>query len=87
VGAILVELWRKMFRILDDVKESVVLAGMELAKVAMQLTSRLCHAEEEGAVEVLGEVLPLLLQTGLVDRSKEVQAVAIMTLVKLVKGR
>jgi hypothetical protein len=37
--------------------------------------------------EVVEIVLPLLLKRGLLERSKEAQAVSILTLVKVIKGQ
>jgi hypothetical protein len=47
-------LWALGFKVLDDVKETVALAGLELAKSLSQLTARLCNREESSADNVRG---------------------------------
>lgn len=88
-GRRLESVWVTAFRAVDDLKESVQLAGIDLAKSLTQLTGRLSNREEapgEEVKEVVGVVLPLLLTQGLVSKAKEVQAVAVMMLVRMVKG-
>ena len=88
-GGRLEKAWVTGFRAVDDLKESVQLAGIDLAKSLMQLTGRLSNREEtpgEEVREVVGVVLPLLLTQGLVSKAKEVQAVAVVMLVRMVKG-
>lgn len=74
VRDLLEELWRRTFRIVDDMKESVAASGVDLAKALMTLTCRLCQegegAGQDEAKEVLGVVLPLLLQSGITSASK-----------------
>lgn len=89
IGRLIEKLWVIAFRALDDLKESVQLAGLDLAKSLSQLSARLTNREETPAAdvqEVVRVLLPLILTQGLPSKAKEVQAVAVFTLVRLVKG-
>ncbi len=71
-------------------QESVVLAGVDLAKSLASLSARLT-ARTEGAPApqvhaVVGVLLPLFLEKGMVSACKEVQGVSVLTLVRVVKG-
>lgn len=82
-------LWIIGFRALDDLKESVQMAGMDLAKGLLQMTGRLSNTQESPAAEVeevVRVILPLLLSQGLPSKAKEVQGVAVLVLLRVVKG-
>lgn len=71
-------------------QESVVLAGVDLAKSLGSLSARFAGRTEGAPAPqvqaVVGVLLPLLLDKGLVSTCKEVQGVAVLTLVRIVKG-
>ena len=52
VENIMEKLWNLCFRTLDDMKESVCFAGLEMAKSLSQLTARLTNREETPADQV-----------------------------------
>jgi hypothetical protein len=74
----------------QNAQESVVLAGVDLAKSLGSLSARFT-ARTEGAPAaqvhaVVGVLLPLFLEKGLVSACKEVQGVSVLSLVRVVKG-
>lgn len=82
------QIWEVAFKVLDDIKGSVRKAAEKLCKV---LTGILIRQLESGSESVharamLKEVMPFLFSTrGLESSSKEVQAFALMTVLKLTK--
>lgn len=75
---------------IDDIKESVRQAGFALARALRSATLRLVdkrHGASGGdAKEAVAAVLPFLLEKGLVSPVKEVQALAIDVIAKLVQA-
>ena len=81
-------LWDVCLRVIDDIKETVRLAGEGMCRSLRSLTLRLCDAHHSGPSEVketIEIVLPILLQKGLISPVKEVQALSMDVIMKLVK--
>ncbi|KAJ1961419.1 proteasome component M29, partial [Dimargaris xerosporica] len=79
-------LWQMAFRALDDIKESVGLAGLRLCRVLQTLTLQLCDASATHAREakpVLATVIPFLLQQGLSSVVAAVKAFSLQMLLQL----
>ena len=84
----LARLWELCLRAIDDIKETVRLAGEGMCRSLRSLTLRLCDAHHSGPSEVketIKIVLPILLQKGLISPVKEVQALSMDVIMKLVK--
>ena len=80
--------WNVCLRLIDDIKETVRIAGEGLCRSVRSLTIRLCDAHHSGPNEVKGTiqiVLPILLKRGLLSTVKEVQALSMDVIMKLVK--
>jgi len=80
--------WDVCLRLIDDIKETVRIAGEVLCRSVRSLTLRLCDAHHSGPSEVkrtIEIVLPILLERGLLSTVKEVQALSMDVLMKLVK--
>jgi hypothetical protein len=60
VRELLEQLWGLGMRVLDDMKESVALAGLELARSLSQLTARLCNRDETPPEQVCCDAQRLL---------------------------
>lgn len=82
------ELWTMSFRALDDIKESVRKAAFLAAKTLMNITVRYCdpvyHSPSKGQ-KIMNEMMPFLLQKGLVNNSEEVKTYSLSTILKLTK--
>ncbi|KAJ3274310.1 hypothetical protein HDV01_003154 [Terramyces sp. JEL0728] len=82
------ELWTMSFRALDDIKESVRKAAFLAAKTLMNITVRYCdpvyHSPSKGQ-KIMDDMMPFLLQKGLVNNSEEVRAYSLSTILKLTK--
>lgn len=71
-------LWSKLFRALDDVKESVRIAAEAALKRIGKVTVGLCKAEAgSSGTEAVGKVLPVLINEGLLSSVKEIRAMAL----------
>ena len=80
--------WDVCLRLIDDIKETVRVAGEGLCRSVRSLTLRLCDAHHSGPSEVkrtIEIVLPILLERGLMSTVKEVQALSMDVIMKLVK--
>ena len=82
-------LWTDLFRVMDDIKESVRVAagkaGQSLARVSIKMCDTTSGSAKAGEA-ALKAVLPPLLEKGLVSSVAEVKAVAISTLMKLTRS-
>lgn len=66
------------------------MAGLDLAKSLCTLSARLCNRDEtpaEQVKDVVGLLLPILLQRGLLEKNKHVQALSVLTLCRVIKGQ
>ncbi|KAJ3256608.1 hypothetical protein HK103_005242 [Boothiomyces macroporosus] len=82
------ELWTMSFRALDDIKESVRKAAFLAAKTLMNITVRYCdpvYHSPSKSQKIMNEMMPFLLQKGLVNNSEEVKAYSLSTILKLTK--
>ena len=82
------KIWDVCLRVIDDIKETVRIAGEGLCRSVRSLTLRLCDAHHSGPSEVkgtIGIVLPIMLERGLLSTVKEVQALSMDVIMKLVK--
>ncbi|RYE96402.1 MAG: hypothetical protein EOO41_04630, partial [Methanobacteriota archaeon] len=77
----MVPLWKAAVRAIDDVKESVRIAGIMLLKTLGKLTVRLCDAtagaSKDGARAVLAAALPFLLNEGITSSIADAQGACI----------
>eukprot|EP00850_Spirogloea_muscicola_P011192 SM000068S20624 [mRNA] locus=s68:662290:671519:+ [translate_table: standard] len=90
VGNFLERLWLMAIRTMDDIKESVRVAGQRLATSVSNLSVRLCdpaltspRADVDRAVAI---VLPFLLSQGLGSAVADVQRLCLKAITKIVKG-
>jgi len=82
-------LWADIFRVMDDIKESVRLAAHKAAQALTRLSVKMCDGAISGPK--LGEravraILPPLMEKGLSSTVAEVKAVTIATLMKITKS-
>ncbi|CAM6051034.1 unnamed protein product [Sphagnum compactum] len=89
VGKYLERLWIMAFRAIDDIKETVRLAGDSLSKSVSSVSLRLSDTTltpEADARSTLAIVLPFLLTKGILSTVADVRHLSINTIMKLVKG-
>ena len=83
------DIWTKCFKVLDDIKSSVTMAALSLARVLMNLLIRSLEAGDQSAKNssvMLKHVLPFLQSYGGIGaRSKVVKGVSIGTIIEIVK--
>jgi proteasome component ECM29 len=82
------EIWNKAFKVLDDIKETVRVAAMNLCRTLTNLLVRNLEVGEETtkrAQKLLDHAMPFLLQQLTSGAAKEVQEYAIRTLLKVIK--
>merc|ERR1719341_3095950 len=81
-------LWQDIFRVMDDIKESVRVAATKTAQSLSRVSIKMCDATSgsksgEAAVKA---ILPPLLEKGLTSTVSEVRAVCLATLMKVTKS-
>lgn len=81
-------LWQDIFRVMDDIKESVRVAAAKTAQSLSRVSIKMCDATSgsksgEAAVKA---ILPPLLEKGLTSTVSEVRAVCLATLMKVTKS-
>ncbi|KOC60812.1 Proteasome-associated protein ECM29 like protein [Habropoda laboriosa] len=79
------ELWKKLFRVMDDIHEGTRLAATHATKALSRVCVRYCDAfyGKEGE-EVLQAILPILLNIGVVNVVSSVRSVSLQTISQLV---
>ena len=79
------ELWKKLFRVMDDIHEGTRIAATNTTKVLSKVCVRYCDASygKEGE-EVIQAVLPVLLNIGIVHVVSTVRTVSLQTVSQLV---
>jgi proteasome component ECM29 len=80
------ELWNLCFRALDDIKESVRIAGFKTCKALTNFTLKYCdveYASHSDGRKVLGIVIPFFLTKGIGSMSEDVKAFSLKTLLKI----
>ncbi|XP_072318992.1 proteasome adapter and scaffold protein ECM29 [Eucyclogobius newberryi] len=81
----LAEMWETLFRVLDDIKESVRKAADLTLKTLSKVCIRMCESTGFGAQKIVSVLLPTLLEKGIVSSVAEVRSLSIQTLVKISK--
>ena len=81
-------LWQDVFRVMDDIKESVRVAAAKTAESLSRVSIKMCDSGSgsrsgEAAVRA---ILPPLLEKGLTSAVAEVRAVSLVTLMKVAKS-
>ncbi|XP_035992752.1 proteasome adapter and scaffold protein ECM29 [Fundulus heteroclitus] len=81
----LAEMWETLFRVLDDIKESVRKAADLTLKTLSKVCVRMCESTGSAAQRTVAMMLPTLLEKGIVSNVSEVRSLSIQTLVKISK--
>ncbi|XP_072771015.1 proteasome adapter and scaffold protein ECM29 [Nerophis lumbriciformis] len=81
----LAEMWETLFRVLDDIKESVRKAADLTLKTLSKVCARMCESTGSMAQRTVAALLPSLLEKGIVSSVSEVRSLSIQTLVKISK--
>ncbi|KAI3353260.1 hypothetical protein L3Q82_019800, partial [Scortum barcoo] len=81
----LAEIWETLFRVLDDIKESVRKAADLTLKTLSKVCTRMCESTGSAAQRTVAILLPTLLEKGIVSNVSEVRSLSIQTLVKISK--
>ncbi|XP_005814575.1 proteasome-associated protein ECM29 homolog [Xiphophorus maculatus] len=81
----LAEMWETLFRVLDDIKESVRKAADLALKTLSKVCVRMCESTGSAAQKTVAVMLPTLLEKGIVSNVSEVRSLSIQTLVKISK--
>ncbi|KAK7161946.1 hypothetical protein R3I94_004573 [Phoxinus phoxinus] len=79
------EIWETLFRVLDDIKESVRKAADLTLKTLSKVCVRMCESTGANAQRTVAVLLPTLLDKGIVSNVSEVRTLSIQTLVKISK--
>nr|XP_032808549.1 proteasome adapter and scaffold protein ECM29 [Petromyzon marinus] len=81
------EIWATLFRVRDDIKESVRKAADHALKTLSKVSVRLCDpANGASAQKTVAAILPCLLQSGISSQVEEVRSLSVSTLVKISKS-
>jgi len=80
--------WQMAMRVMDDIKESVRVAGNALCRMLSQWIIRLCDSEQtiqrdNTAERALAIVMPFLLNKGVLSDAEEVRSFSLDTITKL----
>ncbi|KAI7810407.1 proteasome adapter and scaffold protein ECM29 [Triplophysa rosa] len=81
----LAEIWETLFRVLDDIKESVRKAADLTLKTLSKVCVRMCESTGVTAQRTVAVLLPALLDKGIISNVTEVRTLSIQTLVKISK--
>ncbi|XP_030643873.1 proteasome adapter and scaffold protein ECM29 [Chanos chanos] len=81
----LAEIWENLFRVLDDIKESVRKAADLTLKTLSKVCVRMCESTGSASQRTVAVLLPTLLDKGIVSNVAEVRSLSIQTLVKISK--
>ncbi|XP_059409867.1 proteasome adapter and scaffold protein ECM29-like isoform X1 [Carassius carassius] len=79
------EIWETLFRVLDDIKESVRKAADLTLKTLSKVCVRMCESTGAAPQKTVAVLLPTLLDKGIVSNVTEVRTLSIQTLVKISK--
>ncbi|XP_063770752.1 proteasome adapter and scaffold protein ECM29 isoform X2 [Pseudophryne corroboree] len=81
------EIWETLFRVQDDIKESVRKAAELALKTLSKVCIKMCETSKGAAGQKnIAVLLPCLLDKGIMSSVAEVRALSINTLVKISKG-
>ena len=86
---VLPSIWTDLFRVMDDIKESVRVAAGKTVNALSRTCIRMCDAAQSGAKTsqaTIQLILPPILDKGLSSGVPEVRAVALNTVVKITKS-
>lgn len=79
------ELWKQLFRVMDDIHEATRLAAANTAKIFSNYCIRRCDASHgKAGEEVLHAVLPVLIDVGISHNLSAVRAISLQTVSQLV---
>ncbi|XP_012265500.2 proteasome adapter and scaffold protein ECM29 [Athalia rosae] len=79
------ELWKQLFRVMDDVHEGTRLAATNTTKILSKVTVRNCDASYgKAGEEVLQAVLPVLIDIGIIHTVGSIRAISLQTISQLV---
>lgn len=81
-------IWTAAFRAMDDIKETVRIAGDRLCRAVTSLTIRLCDVtltEISYTSQAMDIVLPFLLTEGILSKVDSISKASIGVVMKLVK--
>ncbi|XP_046742819.1 proteasome adapter and scaffold protein ECM29 [Diprion similis] len=79
------ELWKQLFRVMDDVHEGTRLAAINTTIILSKVTVRNCDASYgKSGEEVLQAVLPVLINIGIIHTVSSVREVSLQTISQLV---
>ncbi|XP_011343237.1 proteasome adapter and scaffold protein ECM29 isoform X2 [Ooceraea biroi] len=79
------ELWKKLFRVMDDIHEGTRLAATNTAKILSKVCIRHCDSSHGNAGrEVIQAILPVLLDIGITNTVDTVRAISLQTVSQLV---
>ncbi|KAA0722414.1 Proteasome-associated protein ECM29 -like protein [Triplophysa tibetana] len=81
----LAEIWETLFRVLDDIKESVRKAADLTLKTLSKVCVRMCESSGVTGQRTVAVLLPALLDKGIISNVAEVRSLSIQTLVKISK--
>ncbi|TRY64723.1 hypothetical protein DNTS_030150 [Danionella cerebrum] len=79
------EIWETLFRVLDDIKESVRKAADLTLKTLSKVCVRMCESTGTTSQRTVAVLLPTLLDKGIVSNVTEVRTLSVQTLVKISK--
>ena len=84
----LAAIWIDVFRVMDDVKESVRLAATKTAQSLSRVSIKMCDVNTGAKTgeKAVKAILPPLLEKGLASNVTEVKAISIATIMKLTKS-
>ena len=83
------DIWTDLFRVMDDIKESVRLAAGKAVNALSRTCIRMCDSDQVGpktSEETIQTILPPILDKGLGSSVSEVRAVALNLVVKITKS-
>jgi len=86
---VLPSLWADLFRVMDDIKESVRIAAAKTVAALSRNCIRMCDVTQSGAKageKAIEVILPVLLDKGLMSNVNEVKAAALNVIVKITKS-
>ena len=86
---VLPNLWSDLFRVMDDIKESVRVAATKTVAALSRVCIRMCDVAQSGSKageKAIQVILPVLLEKGLLSNVSEVKAAALNVLVKITKS-
>ncbi|XP_011685024.1 PREDICTED: proteasome-associated protein ECM29 homolog [Wasmannia auropunctata] len=79
------ELWKKLFRVMDDIHEGTRLAATNTTKILSKVCIRHCDSSHGNAgKEVIQAILPVLLDTGITHVVQTVRSISLQTVSQLV---